>query len=52
MSEKVDLKVICDSLAHANISTTSFCLHTQDDARYGAAMAAHRIGWHSARCLV
>lgn len=47
LSEKVDLKVVRDNLGHANISTTSIYLHTEDDARHDATMAAHRIGWRS-----
>lgn len=47
LSEKVDLKVVRDNLGHANISTTSIYLHTEDEARHDATAAAHRIGRHS-----
>ena len=36
LSENVDLKVVRDNLGHANISTTSIYLHTEDDARHDA----------------
>ncbi|WP_041838864.1 tyrosine-type recombinase/integrase [[Acidovorax] ebreus] len=47
LSEKVDLKVVRDNLGHANISTTSIYLHTEDDARHDATAAGHRVGWRS-----
>ncbi|GAO22095.1 phage integrase family protein 7 [Alicycliphilus sp. B1] len=45
LSEKADLKVVRDNLGHANISTTSIYLHTEDDARHDATAAVHRVGW-------
>lgn len=48
LSEKADLKVVRDNLGHANMSTTSIYLHTEDDARHDATQQAHRAGWHSA----
>jgi site-specific recombinase XerD len=36
LSEKADLKVVRDNLGHANLSTTSIYLHTEDDARHDA----------------
>lgn len=47
LSEKVDLKVVRDNLGHANISTTSIYLHTEDDARHDATAAGHRVGWRT-----
>lgn len=47
LSEKADLKVVRDNLGHANISTTSIYLHSEDDARHDATTAAHRIGWRT-----
>jgi site-specific recombinase XerD len=47
LSDKVDLKVVRDNLGHANISTTSIYLHTEDDARHDATAAVHRVGWRS-----
>jgi len=47
LSEKVDLKVVRDNLGHANISTTSIYLHTEDDARHDATAARHRVGWRT-----
>lgn len=47
LSEKADLKVVRDNLGHANISTTSIYLHSEDDARHDATTAAHRVGWHA-----
>lgn len=43
LSEKVDLKVVRDNLGHANISTTSIYLHTEDDARHDATAVGHRV---------
>jgi hypothetical protein len=34
-------------LGHANISTTSIYLHTEDDARHDATAAGHRVGWRT-----
>lgn len=45
LSEKADLKVVRDNLGHANISTTSIYLHSEDDARHDATNAVHRVGW-------
>ncbi|QNK67242.1 tyrosine-type recombinase/integrase [Variovorax sp. PAMC26660] len=45
LSEKADLKVVRDNLGHANISTTSIYLHTEDDARHDATAAVHQVGW-------
>jgi integrase/recombinase XerD len=45
LSEKADIKVVRDNLGHANISTTSIYLHSEDDARHDATAAAHRVGW-------
>lgn len=47
LSEKADLKVVRDNLGHANISTTSIYLHSEEDARHDATSAAHRVGWHT-----
>jgi site-specific recombinase XerD len=47
LSEKVDLKVVRDNLGHANISTTSIYLHTEDDIRHDATAAGHRVGWRT-----
>lgn len=47
LSDKVDLKVVRDNLGHANISTTSIYLHTEDDARHDATAAVHRVGWRT-----
>lgn len=47
LSEKADLKVVRDNLGHANISTTSIYLHSEDDARHDATAAVHRVGWHT-----
>ena len=47
LSEKVDLKVVRDNLGHANISTTSIYLHTEDDARHDATAAGHRVDWRT-----
>lgn len=48
LSEKADLKVVRDNLGHANISTTSIYLHSDDDARHDATTAAHRVDWRAA----
>jgi len=47
LSERADLKVVRDNLGHANLSTTSIYLHTEDDARHAATELAHRAGWRS-----
>jgi integrase/recombinase XerD len=47
LSEKVDLKVVRDNLGHANISTTSIYLHTEDDARHDVTAVGHRVGWRA-----
>lgn len=47
LSEKADLKVVRDNLGHANISTTSIYLHSEDDARHDATAAVHRVGWRA-----
>ncbi|WP_068836068.1 tyrosine-type recombinase/integrase [Polaromonas jejuensis] len=47
LSEKADLKVVRDNLGHANISTTSIYLHSEDDARHDATAAVHRVGWRT-----
>jgi site-specific recombinase XerD len=47
LSEKADLKVVRDNLGHANISTTSIYLHTDDDARHDATSAVHRVNWRT-----
>lgn len=45
LSEKANIKVVRDNLGHANISTTSVYLHSEDDARHDATAAVHRVGW-------
>jgi integrase/recombinase XerD len=45
LSERADLKVVRDNLGHANLSTTSVYLHTEDDSRHDATEQAHRAGW-------
>ena len=47
LSERADLKVVRDNLGHANLSTTSIYLHTEDDARHDATEQAHRIDWRA-----
>ncbi|MCR6475968.1 tyrosine-type recombinase/integrase [Variovorax sp. ZS18.2.2] len=47
LSEKADLKIVRDNLGHANLTTTSIYLHTEDDARHEATQQAHRVGWRS-----
>ncbi len=47
LSGKTDLKVVRDNLGHANISTTSIYLHSEDDARHDATASVHRVGWTS-----
>jgi integrase/recombinase XerD len=47
LSERADLKVVRDNLGHANLSTTSIYLHTEDDARHDATEQAHRVGWRA-----
>jgi len=47
LSEKADLKVVRDNLGHANISTTSIYLHSEDDARHDATSTVHHVGWHT-----
>jgi integrase/recombinase XerD len=47
LSERADLKVVRDNLGHANLSTTSIYLHTEDDARHDATELAHRIDWRA-----
>ncbi|WP_332775839.1 tyrosine-type recombinase/integrase [Polaromonas sp.] len=47
LSEKTDLKVVRDNLGHANISTTSINLHSEDDARHDATSAGHSVGWRT-----
>jgi site-specific recombinase XerD len=47
LSEKADLKVVRDNLGHANISTTSIYLHSEDDARHDATNAVHQVRWAS-----
>lgn len=47
LSEKADLKVVRDNLGHANISTTSVYLHSEDDARHDATSAGHSVGWRT-----
>jgi site-specific recombinase XerD len=48
LSDKADLKVVRDNLGHANISTTSIYLHSEDDARHDATSAVHSVGWTGA----
>lgn len=45
LSENADIKVVRDNLGHANISTTSVYLHSEDDSRHDATAAVHRVGW-------
>lgn len=47
LSGKADLKVVRDNLGHANISTTSIYLHSEDDARHDATAAVHRADWRT-----
>lgn len=47
LSERADLKVVRDNLGHANISTTSIYLHSEDDARHDATSAAHSARWRT-----
>ncbi len=47
LSERADLKVVRDNFGHANLSTTSIYLHTEDDARHDATEQAPRVGWRS-----
>ncbi|UUZ66523.1 tyrosine-type recombinase/integrase (plasmid) [Polaromonas sp. P1-6] len=47
LSGKADLKVVRDNLGHANISTTSIYLHSEDDARHDATAAVHRVDWRT-----
>jgi site-specific recombinase XerD len=47
LSERAGLKVVRDNLGHANLSTTSIYLHTEDDARHDATEQAHRVGWRA-----
>ncbi len=47
LSERADLKVVRDNFGHANLSTTSIYLHTEDDARHDATEQAHRVGWRT-----
>ncbi len=44
---RIDLKVVRDNLGHANISTTSIYLHSEDDARHDATSTVHHVGWHT-----
>ena len=44
-SDGMDLKMVRDNLGHANISTTSIYMHTEDDARHDQTSSAHKIGW-------
>ena len=44
-SDRMDIKAVRDNLGHANVSTTSIYLHTEDNARHDATSAAHRIDW-------
>ena len=44
-SDNMDLKAVRDNLGHANISTTSIYLHTEDDARHDQTTKAHKLGW-------
>ncbi len=45
LSDAADLKVVRDNLGHANISTTSIYVHSEDDARHDATSGAHKVGW-------
>lgn len=44
-SDNMDLKAVRDNLGHANISTTSIYVHTEDDARHDQTTSAHKLGW-------
>jgi len=44
-SDNMDLKAVRDNLGHANISTTSIYVHTEDDARHDQTTKAHKLGW-------
>jgi integrase len=46
-SDRMDIKAVRDNLGHANVSTTSIYLHTEDNARHDATSAAHRLGWQA-----
>ena len=48
LSDAADLKVVRDNLGHANISTTSIYVHSEDDARHDATSGAHRVAWSKA----
>jgi integrase/recombinase XerD len=45
LSERADLKVVRDNLGHANLSTTSIYLHSEEDARHDATQLGHRAEW-------
>jgi integrase/recombinase XerD len=47
LSEQADLKVVRDNLGHANLSTTSIYLHSEENARHDATEMGHRAGWVS-----
>ena len=44
-SDNMDLKAVRDNLGHANISTTSIYVHTEDDVRHDQTTKAHKLGW-------
>jgi site-specific recombinase XerD len=45
LANGIDLRHVRDTLGHATLSTTSICVHGEDDARHDAVNASHRIGW-------
>jgi integrase/recombinase XerD len=43
--QQVDLRLVRDNLGHASLTTTSQCLHVDDDRRHRETEEKHRIKW-------
>jgi len=45
LANATDIRYARDTLGHANLSTTSVYVHSEDDARHEAVSTVHSVGW-------